>query len=44
MSDPQIPYSRETEYSVLGSIMHSPENMPEAMSLVEADDFFNMEN
>lgn len=44
MSDPVVPYSRESEYSVLGSIMHSPNLMPEAMSLVESSDFFNAEN
>lgn len=44
MTDQQIPHSREAEYSVLGSIMHSPELMPEAMSLAEDEDFFNTEN
>lgn len=40
----EVPYSREAEYSVLGSIMHSPEIMTEAMSLVEPEDFFNVGN
>ena len=39
-----VPYSKESEYSVLGSIMHSPELMPEAMSLVNPEDFFGAEN
>jgi replicative DNA helicase len=39
-----VPYSRESEYSVLGSVMHSPELMPEAMSLVDPSDFFSLEN
>ena len=34
------PYSKESEYSVLGSILHTRNTIHEAMSLVDAEDFW----
>jgi len=39
----RLPCSKESEYSVLGSIFHTRESIHEAMSLVEPDDFFTYE-
>jgi replicative DNA helicase len=34
------PFSKESEYSVLGSILHTRNKIHEAMSLVDVEDFW----
>ena len=37
------PFSRESEYSIIGSIFHTRNTIHEAMSLVDYSDFFTSE-
>ena len=44
LSGRELPYSREAELAVIGSVLTDPQSVAEAAEVVGADDFYYAQN